>query len=172
MTAECNCNRYSCRTCRGAKISGFSNESSIQSSDRVTGLSGSGNAAQNVNYSIGDLETYFNLSTTALKRASFSADAGTEELIPVVSSINVFACTDTSAARTLTISTSTIIQGTLTTPVFIHIKDESGGAATNNITIDTEGAETIDGAVSLTINANYGSVQLYSNGSNLFTVAP
>ena len=50
------------------------------------------------------------------------------------------------------------------------IKDESGAAATNNITAATEGAETIDGSATHTISANYGSVNYYSDGSNWPTV--
>ena len=50
------------------------------------------------------------------------------------------------------------------------IKDESGGAAGGTpITVATEGAETIDGAASVTITSAYGVVRLYSNGTNLFT---
>lgn len=53
----------------------------------------------------------------------------------------------------------------------ITIKDESGGAATNNITIQTAG-EGID-SVSTThvINTNFGHVTLYSNGSKYFIIA-
>jgi hypothetical protein len=50
------------------------------------------------------------------------------------------------------------------------IKDESGSAGTYAITVSTEGAETIDGAATISINSNYGSVTLYSNGSNLFII--
>lgn len=50
------------------------------------------------------------------------------------------------------------------------IKDESGLAATNNITVATEGAELIDGAATAVINTNYGSLGLYSNGTNWFTL--
>jgi len=49
------------------------------------------------------------------------------------------------------------------------IKDEGGGASTYNITIGTQGAETIDGAATLTINVNYRMVTIYSNGTNLFS---
>jgi len=48
------------------------------------------------------------------------------------------------------------------------IKDESGTAATNNITIDGNGAETIDGSTTVAINTNYGSVSLYTDASNWF----
>lgn len=48
----------------------------------------------------------------------------------------------------------------------IHIKDESGTAAANPITIDANGAQTIDGALTFVINTNFGSVSLYTNTSS------
>ena len=51
------------------------------------------------------------------------------------------------------------------------IKDESGGAATHNITIKTAGG-TIDGVAGGTgkvINTAYGILRVYSNGTNYFT---
>jgi len=49
------------------------------------------------------------------------------------------------------------------------IKDESGNASANNITIITEDGVTIDGGLTKTIDSDYGSLQIYSNGTNLFT---
>lgn len=51
-----------------------------------------------------------------------------------------------------------------------RVKDEEGNAGTYNVTISTEGAETIDGAATYVIGNDYGAVGLYSNGSNLFIV--
>lgn len=51
----------------------------------------------------------------------------------------------------------------------LDIKDESGAAATNNITI-TPASGTIDGATSLTLNINYGSYRIYCNGTNWFII--
>lgn len=48
------------------------------------------------------------------------------------------------------------------------IKDAGGGATTYNITIQTEGSETIDGESTLVIDSNYSSVSIYSDGSNWF----
>lgn len=48
------------------------------------------------------------------------------------------------------------------------IIDVNGGAATNNITIDTEGEEQISGNVSLTISGNYGYARVMAHGSNYF----
>jgi hypothetical protein len=83
---------------------------------------------------------------------------------------SIYACTDTTSARTLTISSSTIALGSTSEVIAILIKDESGAAGTNNITIDTEGSETIDGVSSVVITANYGDVALYADGSNLFGI--
>lgn len=44
------------------------------------------------------------------------------------------------------------------------IHDKTGNAATNNITINRNGTDTIEGATSYVINANYGSVIISSNG--------
>lgn len=50
------------------------------------------------------------------------------------------------------------------------VKDESGAASTNNITVATEGSETIDGSATDVISDNYGAKHYYSNGSNWFEV--
>jgi hypothetical protein len=68
--------------------------------------------------------------------------------------------TSTAAARTITMFNS----GRVTGMVFI-IKDESGGAGTNNITIDGNGAN-IDGESSVVINKNYGCVAIYWNSTS------
>jgi hypothetical protein len=51
----------------------------------------------------------------------------------------------------------------------IVIKDESGNAGTNNITISASSPNLIDGSASLTINTNYGVVTLYFN-TNWFKI--
>jgi hypothetical protein len=52
----------------------------------------------------------------------------------------------------------------------ITIKDETGGAAANNITV-TPSSELIDGSGTYVINTNYGYVTLYSDGTNYFVIA-
>jgi len=72
---------------------------------------------------------------------------------------------NTGAPRTVTLPSEDIgREGTL----FI-VKDESGGANSNNITIATEGSQTIDGAGTQTISTAYGVCRMYSDGTNLFT---
>lgn len=76
-----------------------------------------------------------------------------------------YGVTDTSVARTITIGTLDITEAG---KIFI-IKDESGAATTNNITIATGGNELIDGQTTATISVNYGVIRLYSDGTNLFS---
>jgi len=73
--------------------------------------------------------------------------------------------TDNSTARTVTLDTDHLQSGRT-----VVVKDEAGTAASaNNITIATEGSETIDGASTVSITANYGVARLYSDGTNWFT---
>ncbi len=78
------------------------------------------------------------------------------------------AITSLTAPRTITISTLDITKPGTTGREFV-INDESGLANTHNITVATQGSETINGADTATISTNYGSLRLYTNGSNLFT---
>ena len=48
----------------------------------------------------------------------------------------------------------------------VTIKDAKGDANTNNITIATPGAETIDGAATLVISAAYGVAKVMFDGTN------
>lgn len=70
----------------------------------------------------------------------------------------------TAANITITLETAMLADG-----AWVDIVDESGTAGTNAITVATEGAETIDGAATASIATNYGSVRVYSNGTNWFT---
>lgn len=49
--------------------------------------------------------------------------------------------------------------------VSLFVKDGKGDAATNPITVDGAGSETIDGATTFVINRNYGWVMLVWNGT-------
>ncbi len=80
---------------------------------------------------------------------------------------SIIGVTSTAAARTITLpSAVTVGAGTM-----YIIKDESGGAATNNISIASVSSQTFDGAASpLVINTNYGSKRIYSDGANWFVI--
>ncbi len=53
---------------------------------------------------------------------------------------------------------------------FFTIKDEGGNASSNNITIKTTGADTIDGVSSIVLESSYGAVNLYSDGTSKFFI--
>lgn len=94
-----------------------------------------------------------------MKRREVSANYAmvkTDELVAV---------TSTAAARTITLPPASSMRERLVT-----IKDESGGAGTNNITIDGYGAETIDGSATKVISSNYGTASMYSTGMAWFVV--
>lgn len=73
--------------------------------------------------------------------------------------------TNTAAARTITLYAASGNSGKV-----LVIKDESGGAATNSITVDANAAELIDGAATKVINANYGSISLVCDGANWYVI--
>jgi hypothetical protein len=75
---------------------------------------------------------------------------------------NIVAVTDTSSPRTITLPSAATAGAGAT----LEIKDESGAAGINAITILRAGSDTIDGATSKTINTNYGYLQLYSTGAS------
>lgn len=51
---------------------------------------------------------------------------------------------------------------------WLKIVDAGGSAGTNNITIDGNGSETINGSTTFVINTNRGAVEIYCDGSNWF----
>ena len=99
--------------------------------------------------------------------ATFAADSDTE----VLGVQSIYACTDTSAPRTLELKSVDIALGSVERPWVLVVTDKSDGAGTNAITITTEGAETIAGLASVSITEDSGSVRMYSDGSNLFVIA-
>jgi hypothetical protein len=74
--------------------------------------------------------------------------------------------TDTSIARTITIPNPTLI----TEGKIFYVKDESGAAGTNAITIQASGGATIDGDASTVINSNYGSANIIKRGSVYYVI--
>lgn len=77
--------------------------------------------------------------------------------IPIATSTaNYIRVTDTSATRTITLP---LCNGATLGNEY-QVKDSTGGAATNNITVSRNGTDTIDGGTSAIINTNYGTVRV------------
>ena len=71
--------------------------------------------------------------------------------------------TSTGAVTSLTLPTAQTELGRR-----ITIKDGGGNSSANNITVDTEGTEKIDGQDTVVLNSDYTSIDLYSDGNNWF----
>lgn len=52
----------------------------------------------------------------------------------------------------------------------LYIKDESGAASVNNITIETAGSETLNGSTNGRMENDYEQWCLYTNGTDWFTL--
>lgn len=83
----------------------------------------------------------------------------------VLASDRIIGVGSDTAAITITLPTALLTAGL----PFI-IVDVDGNAATNNITIDTQGAEKIDEADTEVIDTAFGSVGIFPDGSNWFLV--
>lgn len=74
--------------------------------------------------------------------------------------------TSTSSPRTVTLpALNEMEDGAL-----VIVKDQSGGCAANNITVEGYGSETIDGAANYLLNTNYAAVILIKMSSGWFTL--
>ena len=80
----------------------------------------------------------------------------------------------TASPLTITLPALNTIRGPLPgDPMLVYsVVDESGAAATNNITIACAGSDTLEGgATSTAISTNYGSFSAYSNGTTWVVAA-
>jgi len=99
--------------------------------------------------------------------ASFSADSSTGAL----GLKSIYRMTAITADTTFTIDSADIAKGSPANPLEIVIQDTSGAIISSGftLTIATEGSETIDGLVFINIIADFGSVSLFSDGTDLFS---
>lgn len=78
----------------------------------------------------------------------------------------IIGVTSTASPRTITLPTaSSGIDGRI-----VYIKDESGGASANGITINVTGGGNIDNATSATMNQSFESAAFYCNGTQWFVL--
>ena len=93
-----------------------------------------------------------------------TVNAATYDLQPTDAVLHV-TYTGTGAVTNLRLMSDQVYSGRT-----VKIKDAGGNATTNNITITTEGAETIDGQATWILGIDYESVEIYSDGTNWFTI--
>ena len=156
----------------------FYNFKATRYEEQLASLTGSSyvNAVYSVN---GDLY-WTNGSGTAIQItngpsiAAITAEASVYSLAVISSNTTisssdtyVFLEVDTTAARTITLpAAASVVPGR-----FYIIKDSNQLANTNNITVNPNGADTIDGLSSLVINSQDSSYTLVSNGTNKWYIA-
>jgi hypothetical protein len=152
---------------------GTVSDTSLQIGTATTGLIGSGGSLSIVAGS----NSQISVSATSLTLGNGSSfvtlgrslriirQTTAGDLVASLQSSMYIGVTDTTAPRTIT-----LCNNGNSGQIFI-IKDESGGAATNNITVtSTGGTATFDGAGTVVINTNYGVVRLMSGGINLYYI--
>lgn len=136
------------------KIGSFDIYSSTQQQFDDTGLAGSGTSPTT--------------NTTGLLEANVAQKVkrtATAASYTTLQSDYLIGVTSTAAARTITL----VPVATAAAGLVQIVKDESGGAFTNNITVDGNASELIDGSLTKVITTNYGALRLYTDGSNWFT---
>lgn len=87
----------------------------------------------------------------------------------VLTDHRVIVITDTSSPRSVVISTENIQEASLESPEYFTVKDESGGAGTNNITISGE-TGNIEKVANFVLKADGESVTFYSDSTDLWIV--
>ena len=103
------------------------------------------------------------ISATAAPSNTIYAYHATAIDYTILATDAIIGVTNTAAPRTIKLP-STMVIGQV-----FWVKDESGGAAANNITVSGNG-NNIDGAASKPIDQNFGAFQIYCSGTAYFIV--
>jgi len=110
---------------------------------------------------LGTFDSVTSQYQTISSQSRYNLYAGNQQL----SVLNNFVAMDTSAARAVTLPAASTKGLTFT------IKDVTGTAGTNAITITDPNMYTIDGAASLVIGTNYGSATLTFDGTSQWFIS-
>lgn len=146
-------------TDQDATLAGASNSSSVYSKDGdLYWTNGSGVAVQ-VTSGASVITSAASLETVATNE--FSADV---TIAP--SDAYVVLNMDMSAARQVTLPLASAVAAGR---IYV-IKDATGQAETNTLTVAKQGSDTIDGATSQTITSNYGSIFVVGDGSSKWRI--
>jgi hypothetical protein len=111
-----------------------------------------------------EVSLYWNelVSSAVFENTIQNVSANTD--VDVTKSIVQVDCSG-GAITALRFTTASITSGTLWE---VFIKDSTGNAGTNNITLTTEGAETIDGSATYVLSTDWEGAIIYTDGTNLF----
>ena len=131
----------------------------ILSSGEVTSTYQGGTTAGFKYLMSSEIDTKIALAETTLDVTD--VDAATYDLLVADKILSVSYTATGSVA--ITLPTAQVASGRK-----ITVKDAGGSAGANNITVDTEGAETIDGAATAVISGNYNFISIYCDGTNWF----
>lgn len=101
---------------------------------------------------------------SALETISYTPISTDVVLTPL--STEVVLAVDTSAARSITLPSASAVSAGR---VFV-VKDATGQSETNAITVLPDGSDTIDGALSQSLNSNYGGMWLITNGIDRWSI--
>ena len=155
----------------------FYNFKSTRFQEQSAALTGSANT--NALHSVSGNLYFTNGSGTAIQLTdggSIASSPGSASVFetedvsssPTISNSDTFVLllVDTSSARTITLP---LASGVSACRTYI-VKDISGNSETNNITVDIQGSDTIDGASSQTLNSNYGSWFISGDGSSAWYI--
>lgn len=149
----------------------FYNFKSVRFQDQLATLSGSSNS--NALHTVSGNLYFTSGSGTSIQLtdggsiASSPGSASIFETTAVAANVTignadtfVYLIIDTTAARTITLP---LASGVSAGRLYI-LKDSDGDSETYNITINTQGSDTIDGASSQTLSSNYGSWTVVGDG--------
>ena len=90
----------------------------------------------------------------------FETQNVTSDIVIAPGDTFVYLIVDTTATRSITLP----LANAVTAGRIYIVKDEDGMSNTNNITINRSGSDTIDGAASQTLDSNYGSMMIVTDG--------
>ena len=106
----------------------------------------------------------------AFKFNPFTSNFDTvNDAVVVYDVVSISSNTSAVNGKTYLVDTGTAVTITLPAPAanaFVRIKDSTGESNTNNITVNPNAAETIDGAASFTIDSDFAAKIFVSDGTN------
>ena len=145
---------------QSAALTGSSNANALHSvSGDLYFTSGSGTAIQ--------ITSGGSLAASPGSASTFETTAVAANVTIGNSDTFVYLIVDTSASRTITLP---LASGVSAGRIYV-IKDSTGTAETNNITVNIQGSDTVDGESSQVLNSNFGSWMIVGDGSSKWYIS-